>query len=59
MNKKEAKAKIKELDEQISVLRDSWMTSVGAKKNKLLSIINKMLDERIDLMKIRDTKVSK
>ena len=59
MNKKEAKSKIKELDEQISVLRDSWMTSVGAKKNKLLSIINKMLDERIDLMKIRDTKVSK
>lgn len=54
MTKKEAKEKIKDIDDKLSILRESWMDSNEAKKDSWMSKINKVLDERLVVMKARD-----
>lgn len=45
---------IKELDEELSLLRESWISSNEPKKSKYMKMLDKALDERLELMKLRD-----
>lgn len=58
MNKREAVKAIKEKDEELGLLREGWMKAGEKNKAKYMRMIDKHLDERSDLMKIRDGKVS-
>jgi len=46
--------KIAQVDEKLSILRESWMDSQQEKKPAWMSKINAALDERSKLMKLRD-----
>jgi hypothetical protein len=56
MNKKQAIAKINETDSSLSLLRENWMSAKGRKKGQYMILLNKLLEERFDLMQIRDGK---
>jgi len=56
MNKESTVKEIEKVDEKLSILRESWMDSKREKKKSWFEKINAALDERIDLMKIRDEK---
>lgn len=45
---------ITQVDEKLSILRESWMDSKEEKKPAWMAKINAALDERIVLMKQRD-----
>ena len=45
---------IAQVDEKLSILRESWMDSKPAKKAAWMAKIDAALDERSKLMKIRD-----
>jgi hypothetical protein len=47
---------IKQVDEKLSILRESWMDAAQEKKPSWMSKINKALDERLVLMKDRPVK---
>lgn len=49
---------IEEHDETLSLLRKSWMDAAPADKAKWLRMIDKALDERLDLMARRDRKAA-
>jgi hypothetical protein len=46
--------KIKQVDEKLSILRESWADSKPEKRASWMIKINQVLDERIELMKLRD-----
>jgi hypothetical protein len=56
MTSKAAIKEIKEKDEELSLLRDGWLNADAKNKSKYMRMINKHLDERFVLMKIRDDK---
>jgi hypothetical protein len=58
MNKREAVKAIKEKDEELGLLREGWMKAGEKKKARYMRMIDKGLDERSELMKIRDGKIS-
>jgi len=45
---------IAQLDETLSILRESWMDAKEEKKPEWMNKINAKLDERSRLMKLRD-----
>jgi hypothetical protein len=47
---------IEQVDEKLSILRESWLDSAQEKKASWMSKINKALDERLVLMKERPVK---
>lgn len=47
---------IAQVDEKLTILRESWMDSKPEKKEAWMAKINAALDERSKLMKIRDGK---
>lgn len=55
MNKNISK-QIEQVDEKLSILRESWMDSSVEKKARWMNKINYSLDERLGLMKMRDEK---
>jgi hypothetical protein len=48
---------IAQVDEKLSILRESWMDSKPEKKAVWMTKIDAALDERSKLMKIRDGKL--
>lgn len=48
---------IAQVDEKLSILRESWMDSKPAKKAAWMAKIDAALDERSKLIKIRDGKL--
>ena len=56
MNSKDAVKKIENIDEKLSILRESWIDSKKEKKSAWFEKINAALDERLEHMKIRDEK---
>lgn len=44
---------ITELDATLTMLRQSWIDAKPAEKNRWFSLINKALDERLELMRLR------
>jgi hypothetical protein len=55
--KAQAKKAIKELDEELELLREGWLgTDDKIKKAKFWRMINTMLDDRLEHMAIRDGK---
>jgi hypothetical protein len=58
MNPPEAKAAIVEVDNNLSLLRESWLDAVIEKKSRWMGLINQALDERLVLMRMRDAKPS-
>ena len=47
---------IKELDGNLSLLREGWQTAPESRKAKWMDGINSLLDKRLELMAIRDGK---
>lgn len=47
-------SQIAQVDEKLSILRESWMDSKEEKKPAWMAKINAALDERLTLMKQRD-----
>lgn len=45
---------IQKIDEKLSILRESWQDAGEDKKNKWMKMINEQLDQRLQLMSIRD-----
>jgi len=54
MTKRDAIKGIKEKDEELSLLREGWLSANEKNKSKYMRMIDKHLDERLDLMKVRD-----
>jgi hypothetical protein len=54
MNKRQILKRIKETDMNLSLVREPWMAAPEKKKSQYRSLINKLLDERSELMKLRD-----
>ena len=50
---------IEQVDEKLSILRESWMDAAPEKKASWMTKINKALDERLVLMKNRVTEPKK
>lgn len=48
---------IAQVDEKLTILRESWMDSKPEKKSTWMAKIDAALDERSKLMKIRDGKL--
>jgi len=48
---------IAQVDEKLSILRESWLDSQPEKKSTWMERINDELDKRSELMKIRDGKL--
>lgn len=48
---------IAQVDEKLTILRESWMDSKPEKKETWMTKIDAALDERSKLMKIRDGKL--
>ena len=48
---------IAQVDEKLTILRESWMDSAPEKKSHWMAKIDAALDERSKLMKIRDGKL--
>jgi hypothetical protein len=46
--------KIKQVDEKLSILRESWADSKPEKRISWMIKINQVLDERLELMKMRN-----
>ena len=46
----ENEQKIKEIDGKLDALREKWTNSVGKQKRGILSMIDKLLDERLQHM---------
>lgn len=46
----------KETDEALPILRDPLLSVRDAKKPGVMKMINKLLDERLSFMKVRDEK---
>jgi hypothetical protein len=51
------KHQIAQVDEKLTILRESWMDSNPEKKSTWMAKIDAALDERSKLMKIRDEKL--
>ena len=51
------KHQIAQVDEKLSILRETWMDSQPEKKPHWMSKIDSALDERLKLMKQRDAKL--
>ena len=47
---------IAQVDEKLTILRESWMDSKPEKKSTWMAKIDDALDERSNLMKLRDGK---
>jgi hypothetical protein len=47
-------AQIKQVDEKLSILKESWADSKPEKRTSWMIKINQVLDERLELMKMRD-----
>ena len=45
---------ITQVDEKLTILRESWMDSAPEKKSHWMAKIDAALDERLKLMKARD-----
>ena len=45
---------ISQVDEKLTILRESWMDSKPEKKSTWMAKIDAALDERFELMKFRD-----
>lgn len=58
MKLSEIKSKIKELDQHLGLMRESWIAADPKKKSTWMSVINKALDQRLKLMKLRDGKAA-
>ena len=54
MSKVNWKEELEKIDDTLSTLREAWIDSKEEKKPMWMSKINKALDERIKIMKIRD-----
>jgi hypothetical protein len=50
-SQKKNKDKINQIDEKLSILRESWMDAAVEKKNRWMVKINNLLDERLKLTK--------
>jgi len=48
---------IQKIDENLSILSESWQDASEDKKNKWMKMINEQLDQRLTLMSIRDNMV--
>ncbi len=59
MNKTECKAKIKELDKTLSVLKEGLDKADHKEKTKWMERINSLLDDRFVLMQLRDKRKAK
>lgn len=60
LSKKQLKAvnkDIAEIDDSLSLLRDNWMACSDHNKAKYQKLIDRMLDERLLCMAVRDGKV--
>ena len=53
-NPEENLSSIQKIDEKISFLREYWQDVDEKKKDKWLNMINDQLDQRLQLMSIRD-----
>ena len=45
---------IKSIDDKLSMAREGWADAPVDKKSKWMTTINKLLDDRLSLMKMRD-----
>lgn len=54
MSKINIKRELEKIDDALDSLREAWMDSKEEKKSTWMGKINKMLDDRLEIMKIRD-----
>lgn len=49
---------IEEIDQELGLVRKSWMEAAPSEKGRWINMINRLLDDRLKLMAKRDSKPS-